>query len=372
MQRRTKAVLAGVTVSLSMLAGGAAVPSTATTSAAAAAVPLRRAAPPTSANPSNPLAGHTWGVYKGRGDQAWEPYAKSTGERRRLLAKIALRPKGKWFGKWIPDSEINAKVRAYIANATQGDPDVLVQMTVFRMNPWEHAACRRLPTTAEQASYKRWIDRFAAGIGRARVALVLQPDGPFALCAPRGSKLPSRLIAYSARKFAALPRTSVYIDGGASDWPSDNPSRAADFLMPAGIKHVRGFALNSTHYDTTSRNIDFGTRLVRELARRGARGKHFVINTSSNGRGFTFNKARGAHPDHAKVCATRTERVCVTLGIPPTADVDSPRWGLSAARRARAAKYVDAYLWFGRPWLVMQADPFDMKRALALVRSTPY
>ena len=44
-----------------------------------------------------------------------------------------------------------------------------------------------------------------------------QPDGPFALCAPGGSTLPSRLIAYSAKVLAALPHTSVYIDAGAAD-----------------------------------------------------------------------------------------------------------------------------------------------------------
>jgi endoglucanase len=33
---------------------------------------------------------------------------------------------------------------------------------------------------------------------------------------------------------------------------------------------------------------------------------------------------------------------------------------------------VDGYLWFGRPWLYMQADPFVMTRALQLARTTPY
>ena len=49
-----------------------------------------------------------------------------------------------------------------------------------------------------------------------------------------------------------------------------------------------------------------------------------------------------------------------------------PGWGLSALHRARAQAYVDAYLWFGRPWLYMQADPFVLKRALALARTTPW
>jgi hypothetical protein len=363
--------MTALAVTAAMAAAAASVPgTTARSEGLAGTVPAAVAL--SAANPSNPLKGHRWGVYKGRGDQAWEPYVRSSGTNRKLLAKIALRPKAKWFGAWIPNGEIKKKVQAYIANSTGGDPDVLVQLTVFRMKPWEHAACKRLPTRAEQASYRQWIDRFAAGIGRAHVALILQPDGPFALCAPRRSKLPSQLIAYSAKKFSALPNTSVYIDGGASDWPKDDPAKAASFLVPAGVKYARGFALNSTHYATTANEIAFGTRLVAELARRGAPGKHFVINTSSNGRGFEFGLARGSHPDNAKVCATRSETRCVTLGIPPTHDVSSTRWRLSATNRARAARYVDAYLWFGRPWLFMQADPFDLRRALALARTTPW
>lgn len=324
------------------------------------------------ATTGNPLKGRRWGVYKGNGDQSWAPYVRSRGTNRTLLAKIALRPKAKWFGSWIPNNAIKAKVRAYIANAAGSNRQTLVQMTVFRMVPWEHEACRRLPTAKEQASYRQWVDQFAAGIGSQHVALILQPDGPFALCVPKTSKIPSQLIAYSARKFSALPNTSVYIDGGASDWPKDDPAKAADFLVSAGVKYTRGFALNSTHYATTTREIEFGTRLVGELARRGAPGKHFVVNTSSNGQGFEFGLARGSHPDNAKTCATRTERVCVTLGIPPTADVANARWRLSAANRSRALRNVDAYLWFGRPWLNMQADPFDLRRALAVARTTPW
>ena len=66
------------------------------------------------------------------------------------------------------------------------------------------------------------------------------------------------------------------------------------------------------------------------------------------------------------------QQQCVTLGIPPTTAVADPAWGLSAATNTLAAQYVDAYLWFGRPWLYKQADPFVKRRALDLVRSWPY
>ncbi|MCW2818422.1 MAG: Glucanase [Marmoricola sp.] len=320
----------------------------------------------------NPLAGHAWGVYKGPQDQSWAPYAASSGAERTLLAKIALRPKAKWFGSWIGNDRIGRTVDTYIANAAGGNADTLVQMTVFRMVPWEGAACKRLPTAAEQASYKTWVNRFAAAVGSQRTAIVLQPDGPFALCVPGGSKVPSQLIAYSAKVFSALPNTSVYIDGGTWDWPYKAPAKAAAFLVDDGVRYARGFALNSTHYGRTEDDIDFGTQVVAELAKRGAPGKHFVINTSSNGRGFEFNQARGGNRDNAKVCQSFVERVCVTLGIPPTTDVANARWGMSATRRAKAAANVDAYLWFGRPWLYMQADPFVRSRALDLARYTPW
>src|SRR4051812_1928660 len=195
---------------------------------------------------TNPLANRAWGVYKGSGDQAWTPYTRAKGQKKQLLAKIALAPKAKWFGQWIPKNQITAKVSEHIANAQAGDPEALVQMTVFRLKPWEEEACHRLPTAKEQRDYKKWIDKFAAGIGEAHVALVLQPDGPFALCAPGGSQLPSQLVGYAAHVFSALPGVSVYIDAGASDWLRDDPAKAVQLLVPAGIDTARGFALHST------------------------------------------------------------------------------------------------------------------------------
>jgi endoglucanase len=328
--------------------------------------------PASTNNPGNPLAGRAWGVYKGRTDQAWQPYADSTGTTRTLLGKIALRPRATWFGAWTADADISAKVKKYIANMSGGDTHKLVQMTVFRMKPWEHNACKRLPTAAEQHSYKLWINRFAAAIGSQHAAVILQPDGPFVFCVPGGSKLPSHLIGYAARKLSQQPNTSVYIDAGASDWPSKNVKKAADILMPASIQYVRGFALNSTHYVSTASDIEFGSKIVYELKHRGVPGKHFVINTAQNGAPFTWGQKRTSNFDNSPVCTTTIKTRCVTLGIPPTTDVDNSRWNLSALNELRASRHVDGYLWYGRPWLYMQSDPFSKTRALWLARTTPY
>lgn len=320
----------------------------------------------------NPLAAHPWGVYLGPSDMAWEPWTRSTGRQKELLDRIVLQPKAQWFGRWVPDDLIADRIHKLVANATGGDPDVLVQLAIFRMMPWEGDACHRLPTDAEVASYKRWITSAAAALGSTYAALVLQPDGPFSLCAPHGSKLPAHLVRFAARTFSANPHTSVYIDAGADDWNRSDPAKALKILLPAGIRLVRGFALNSTHYDSTRAEVEYGAAVSRALAARGITGKHFVVNTSSNGRPFPGYTYQGPDFDNAWVCHDTTQDRCVTLGIPPTTDVANPRWGLSVDNQLQAAAWCDGYLWFGRPWLFEQAAPFRMKRALAIARTTPW
>ena len=319
---------------------------------------------------TNPLAGMPWGNYTGPLDEVFPAYDQAQGEEKTLLGLIALRPRMRWFGAWYSDEEAQATASDYIANVTGGEDSVLTQMAVFRLVPWEYAACRRLPTAAEQASYRQWIDSLAAGIGSARVALVLQPDLPFSSCVPHHSPLPLQLVAYAARAFSALHHTTVYIDAGASDWAGVR--QASAMLLMAGVRYTRGFALGATHYDSTAREIAFGAKLVAALRRAGAGGMHFVINTAQNGRPFTHQQYRGANYDNAAACRTRASVRCVTLGIPPTTDVASPRWGLSPALRSAAARLVDAYLWIGRPWLENQSDPFELSRSLALAATTPF
>ena len=68
--------------------------------------------------------------------------------------------------------------------------------------------------------------------------------------------------------------------------------------------------------------------------------------------------------NNARTCTTRSMKRCVTLGIPPTPRPADPQWGLPAPQRRIAARSVDGFVWFGRPWLFNQADPFVTSRAV--------
>ena len=320
------------------------------------------------ASRSNPLAGMTWGHYTGTMDGVYPAWQRASASRQRVLAKIALRPLAYWFGSWFDDAYAATAAREYIAADTGGNPDVLAQVTVFRLDNWEGAACGDHPSRAAQASYRRWVDGFAAGIGSSRVALILQPDLAFSLCAP--TRIPLQLIAYAARTFAALPHTTVYIDGGVHWFPM-RTDQAVWMLEQAGIRYARGFALNTTEYDATGAELQYGAQIVQGLQAAGYGTKHMVISTAENGAPFLNGQYHG-NIGNPRVCASRTDAICATLGIPPTWDTANPHWGLSGTQRAIAARYADAYLWIGRPWLDYGSAPFDLGRALGLAGSSPF
>lgn len=321
------------------------------------------------ASRSNPLAGMRWGVYRGPFYNSIYPdYQQARGRNRQLLGRIALKPLMYTFGDWFADSDAKSVAQDFIQQTTHGNPAVLSQMAIFRLDPWEGAACPNGSwNAANQGSYKTWVNNFAAGIGSARVAIIVQPDLPFAMCAH--SPVPLELVNYAARRFNALPHATVYIDAGARYFPSFN--QAVSMLGQAGIRYVRGFSLNTSEYDTTGSELEYGARLVQALAAAGYPGKHFVVSTAQNGAGF-LNGDYPGDVNNPRVCRNRFDRVCVTLGIPPTTHVASPRWHLSRADAGLAARYADAYVWAGRPWLFGAASQFDLQRALGLAASTPF
>jgi endoglucanase len=314
------------------------------------------------ASSANPVAGMMWGGYLSETrDPTNDPLSAYYHARHHpLLGRLVEQPRFRWFGSWVPLHDEGTKwgvhktVTRYIEAVTQGDPDVGVQIGVFRLEPFERAACSRLPTAAERRSYKAWIREFARAIGNARVALVLQPDMPLTLCLPHHSKVDLQLIDWTTKVFAALPHTTIYIDAGSSDW--DPVGRMSRMLRQAGVARVRGFALNLTHYDSTEHEVAYGKQIVADLARHGVRGKHFVVSTAMNGRPFTFQRhSRLFH--EMTPCATPSSRACVTIGQPFTTDT-----GSSAT---------DAYMWLGR-WWYANARVRSYGELLQLIRTSPF
>jgi endoglucanase len=295
----------------------------------------------------NPLDGLT--LYNDPGAPAMKSWRhlRRTGRTKQadLIWKIAREPRAVWIGRFTRP-RFRFKVRRIIDGAkAQGAVPV---MAVLRA---ESTQCNPSYTAGGPAAdrrVRRWYRGLAKAIGGDQVVIAFEPDSVGTIdCLARSRRDDRlRLLRYGVDVLSRLPNATIYVEAGASDWEA--PFRTARKLRAIGISKVRGFMLNVTHYDWTAANIRHGVKLSRLVG-----GKHFVINTSQNGRG----------PVHYKAANGRRINIWCNpglrgLGPPPTTDTSHP--------------LVDAYLWINRPGYAQscQGRKIDwfLPRALTLGR----
>ena len=247
-----------------------------------------------------------------------------------LLEKIANEPTplriSSYSGGGSP-AAVYTQTRKLFCTVLQADRGTIPIVTTYFAHAELGGAATTAQITADAPLFKSQVDAMAKAIGRRPVALFLELDavGSSTAMAREGS-LPAweSLIRYEALKLEALPHTAVYIEGGYSD--SHTVRYAAGLLNHMGIREVQGFYTNDTHMQWTTHELRYAKAVSKETG-----GAHFVINTSSNGRGPLLN----AHPRTQGV-----ENLCNPpgrgLGIP---DTTTP--GLSP--------HLDALLWVVPP-----------------------
>lgn len=343
-------------------------------------------------DPRNPLAGTgPWlpsMITTAANPELRNHLAENDPARKALLAKIALTPRVRWFANCASCNvaTVQQTVAAYVEDARRDNPDALVQLAIFGLWPDGEVVDGKRPRMSwSMVRYRQWIKQIVAGIGDARTAIVLEPD--LAISANHGddgrtmrdpsARTRMRMAAWAATYLSrTLHREAIYLDAGSADWLTVD--EAVRLLKASGVKHVRGFALGATHYDSTADNVAYAARISAALKRAGIKRKHAVIDTADNGRPFTWSQwnARWGERyrstgnlyyqfDNTPACGSRRERVCQTLGQAPTTRM--------VGRQAR--RYVDAYLWFGRGWRWMQQggnDPHTLERSIAMATYTRF
>ena len=247
-----------------------------------------------------------------------------------LMWKVAGTPRARWFGRWTRP-RMKKKVREYLNCVNALQPGAVPLMTVMRAQAKRCSKHYGGGGRGEDSRTRKWYRQFADAVGDARVVILFEPDSLGTLDCQKRSRRRARmkLLAYGVNVLSKLPNATVYLEGGASDW--EPAKRTAWQLRSIGIRKVRGFMLNVTHYDWTINNIRHGLKISRMTG-----GKPFVISTAFNGRG----------PVHYRRWISRSRHVWRTmnvwchpmkrgLGPAPTSDTSHSK--------------VDAYLWIGRP-----------------------
>jgi endoglucanase len=280
----------------------------------------------------NPLVGTKWFV--DRMEPAYTQWARwkragkdgDAGE----IWKLAREPRFRWFGRFT-SPRMQKKVRGFLDRVQCDQPGAVPMMVVMRH---QGRACRPdylAGGLAEDRRTMRWYDQFAEAVGDARVVIAFEPDslGTVDCLAPSRRDDRLRMLRHGVDVLSELPNATIYLEAGASDW--EPASRTAKQLRAIGVSKVRGFMLNVTHHDWTRANIQHGLEISRLVG-----GKHFIVNTSYNGRG----------PIHYRKWINRSRHIWRTINV----------WchpgmrGLGPApTTATSNPLVDAYMYINRP-----------------------
>lgn len=268
---------------------------------------------PTAGSGANPLSGAAWYVDPASNAKRQADAWRSTRPRdaAQMDKMAAIGGQAEWFGDW--NADIIAAVDRTVTKVTAaGALPVLVAYNIPNRDCDQHSG----GGAADAPEYRSWIRGFALGIAGRRALVVVEPDalGHVSQCGTEAQKRERMYLIWDAvQVLKADPTTLVYVDIGHSGWLS--PEVAADRLRTAGVDTADGFATNVSNFNPTANEASYGQRISSLLG-----GKHFVVDTSRNGRG----PASGW-------CNPQGE----ALGAPPTAST-----GLAG---------VDAFLWVKRP-----------------------
>lgn len=190
------------------------------------------------------------------------------------LEKIARQPLAHWLGPRHSLRQVTALVRRVTrAAAKTGRTPVFVTYALPARDCGSHSG----GGLSGGKAYRAWSRAVAAGIQGRRAAVIVEPDGLAMLGACPGQGKRTAMLRYQV-KVLSKAGAAVYLDAGHSNWkPVPLMARR---LKAAGVSRARGFAVNVANFGTTSSEQGYAERLSARL-----RGKHYVIDTSRNGRG---------------------------------------------------------------------------------------
>lgn len=285
--------------------------------------PLLLDTPPANGNPlegARFFVDEEWGLAQ----MAIKKYKRRNPKAASQLRVIADQPETKRFGTWTQNPRF--EISTYLQRVQQTDPGSVPLVATYRL---KHLECGGVSdSAADVASYKRWYDQFAAGIGNQRVVLFYEIDALITMKCLSGPGRAARIdeVTYAIDALSKLPHAVVYVDAG-SGLAHGAPYIAAK-LRQVGVNKIQGFFTNATHQNWTSKEIAY----ARQLMKLTGGSAHYVVNTSSNGTGPAVPKDRVKHGNSFRCNAPQNG-----LGPRPTSDVPSRYKGL------------DALVWIGNP-----------------------
>ena len=226
-----------------------------------------------------------------------------------VMRQMAAQPEAIWLGDWNRD--IRGDVDNFLSRAG-GTLPIFVAYNI----PYRDCGLYSRGGSGDADAYRRWVIDLARGIRNRPSVVILEPDAVAAAdCLPVRLREERFVLLREATDVLKKAGATVYIDAGHAAWKP--VSDVADRLKKSGIELADGFALNVSNFQPTSASVTYGNSLSRLV-----NGKHYVIDTSRNGRGVSGSANWCNPPGQA-------------LGPLPSVNTGSP--------------LADAYLWVKIP-----------------------
>ncbi len=275
-------------------------------------VAAARSAPPPAQAVANPLQGRLLYVNPAidarRQAAVWQNSRPDDAAR---MLRVADQPHAIWLGEWDGDVRHVAEMHSRNAERSRRLP-VFVAYNI----PYRDCGLHSRGGARTATDYRRWVIAVARGLGGRPSVVILEPDAVAAIdCLP--ARLADERYSLLAEAASVLTKAGafVYIDAGNAHW--QQVGEIASRLTRAGIASAHGFALNVSNFHATDVNVQYGARVSQLVG-----GKHYVIDTSRNGRGAQVEREWCNAPGQA-------------LGYAPTTTTGVAR--------------VDAFLWVKTP-----------------------
>lgn len=195
----------------------------------------------------------------------------------RIQSSIAAKPIARWFGN---DPNIGSIVANY-TGAADGN-DKLPVLVAYNLPGRDACGGQSGGGAGSVSAYRTWISSFAAGIGTKPAVVIIEPDALGDFNCMTQTQINDRLgmLTYATQQLQQkATNTYAYLDGGNAGWVAA-PTMASR-LNSAGVRNVRGFALNVSNYYTTSQSVSYANSVNNSLGFTA----HFVVDTSRNANG---------------------------------------------------------------------------------------
>jgi endoglucanase len=197
-----------------------------------------------------------------------------------IQTNIAQQAGARWFGNWT--SNISTAVRNYVGAAdTAGKLPILVAYNITDRDCGGESSGGAGGVT----EYQNWISAFAAAIGSRPAIVIIEPDAvaqsTIDSCMT-GDERTARLnlLRYATERFRDLaPNTFAYLDGGNYGWRP--ASVVAPALEAAGLRNVRGYAVNVSNFYTTDQSNSYAAEVQSYLSF----ASRYIVDTSRNANG---------------------------------------------------------------------------------------